>query len=78
MQWNGGEDPATGSAAGPCIAWLVRTGLAVSGAPLTLRQGVEILRPSLLKVQATRRGGRISEVLVGGRTVPVATGTFFF
>ena len=76
MQWNGGEDPATGSAAGPCIAWLVRVGLAASGGPVTLRQGVEMQRPSRLDVRATRLGEAIGEVFVGGRTVPVATGTF--
>ena len=77
MQWNGGEDPATGSAAGPCIAWLVRVGLAPAGQSVALRQGVEMLRPSLLEVQAARVGGTIGEVHVGGRTVPVATGRFF-
>ena len=76
MQWHGGEDPATGSAAGPCIAWLVRAGLAASGAPVVLQQGVEMLRPSRLTVQATLLGDHITEVLVGGRTVPVALGRF--
>lgn len=76
MQWNGGEDPATGSAAGPCIAWLVRTGLAESEVPVTLRQGVEMLRPSRLTVQAACFGGGITDTFVGGRTVLVATGRF--
>ena len=31
MQFYSGEDPATGSAAGCCIAWLVKMGLAASG-----------------------------------------------
>ncbi len=77
MQWQSGEDPATGSAAGPCIAWLVRRGLAPSGAQVAIRQGVEMKRPSLLTVQATVAAERITDVLVGGRTIPVATGTFF-
>lgn len=76
MQWESGEDPATGSAAGPCIAWLVKAGLAPSGAPTTLLQGVEMLRPSRLTVQATANDGAIREVLVAGRTIPVATGRF--
>ena len=76
MQWNGGEDPATGSAAGPCIAWLVRVGLAASEVPVTLRQGVEILRPSRLTVQAALSVTGVTNTLVGGRTVPVATGRF--
>lgn len=77
MQWYDGEDPATGSAAGPCIAWLVLRGLAPSATNVTLHQGVEILRPSRLTVQATHAGGRVTAVLVGGRTVPVASGRFF-
>ena len=77
MQWNGGEDPATGSAAGPCIAWLVRSGLAPSGGVVTIRQGVEMLRPSRLTVQATRYGERVTNTFVGGRTIPVALGRFF-
>ncbi len=77
MQWSRGEDPATGSAAGPCIAWLVRMGLAASGAPVTLNQGVEILRPSRLTVQSTLTGETVTNTFVGGRTVPVASGRFF-
>jgi trans-2,3-dihydro-3-hydroxyanthranilate isomerase len=76
MQWHSGEDPATGSAAGPCIAWLVRTGLAPSGLPMTLRQGVEIQRPSLLTVQAKNLGNAVTDVFVAGRTIPVAAGRF--
>ncbi len=77
MQWAAGEDPATGSAAGPAIAWLVQVGLAASGVPVELRQGVEIGRPSRLVVEATQTGHGIDEVLVAGRTIRVATGTFF-
>lgn len=76
MQWLAGEDPATGSAAGPCIAWLVRAGLAPSGQPVTLHQGVEMLRPSRLTVQAVSRGEIVTDVLVAGRTIPVAMGRF--
>ena len=77
MQWHGGEDPATGSAAGPCIAWLVQTGLVASGSPTTLLQGVEMLRPSRLTVQATQRWDGVTDVHVAGRTIPVASGRFF-
>src|SRR5579875_1256476 len=66
MQWGSGEDPATGSAAGPCIAWLVRVGLATPGEPIALRQGVEIMRPSRLTVQASSIDGVIRDVLVAG------------
>src|SRR5581483_320118 len=48
MQFYSGEDPATGSAAGCAIAWLVQHGFANSGQQVTLRQGLEIGRPSRL------------------------------
>ncbi len=76
MQWYGGEDPATGSAAGPCIAWLVRHRLVEPAVPVTLRQGVEMLRPSRLTVQASLVGERITDVFVAGRTIFVAEGRF--
>ena len=77
MQWGSGEDPATGSAAGPCIAWLVKHELVGSGQVVELRQGVEIQRPSRLFVQATLDGDRVRDVTVAGRTIPVASGQFF-
>lgn len=77
MQFYNGEDPATGSAAGPCIAWLVRQGLARSGEPVVLEQGVEMRRPSRLTLRATQSGERITGVEVSGRTVRVATGHLF-
>jgi trans-2,3-dihydro-3-hydroxyanthranilate isomerase len=77
MQFYGGEDPATGSAAGPCIAWLVRHGLVAADTPTVLLQGVEIARPSRLIVQASRTHDVITNVLVGGRTIVVAEGRLF-
>lgn len=77
MQFYGGEDPATGSASGCCIAYLVQHGLAPSATPVLIEQGIEILRPSLLTVQATLHTGQIRDVLVAGRTIPVASGSFF-
>ncbi len=79
MQFYSGEDPATGSAAGCCIAWLVRQGLVSSGEPVIFEQGVEIARPSRITAQASLRrdDGSIGSVLVSGRTIPVATGTYF-
>jgi trans-2,3-dihydro-3-hydroxyanthranilate isomerase len=77
MQWLAGEDPATGSAAGPCIAWLVKEGLAVPGEPVVIEQGVEMLRPSRITTQAIKDGERVHGVQVSGRTIPVAEGRFF-
>jgi trans-2,3-dihydro-3-hydroxyanthranilate isomerase len=77
MQWEGGEDPATGSAAGPCIAWLVKSGLVRPDVETVLQQGVEILRPSRIVTVASIRDGRVCDVRVAGRTIPVAEGRFF-
>lgn len=77
MQFYGGEDPATGSAAGCAISYLVRHGLWPSGQRLHLRQGIEISRPSDLYLSANLDGEKVGEVRVAGSTVPVATGRFF-
>ena len=77
MQFDSGEDPATGSASGCAIAYLVRHGLAGSGQPIVIEQGIEMLRPSRIHVSATMENGDVSKVFVGGRTIPVACGRFF-
>jgi len=77
MQFYSGEDPATGSAAGCCIAWLVRKGLAASGRKVLIEQGIEIQRPSRIGVRATLEGERVHSVEVSGRTISVAEGRFF-
>jgi trans-2,3-dihydro-3-hydroxyanthranilate isomerase len=77
MQFYGGEDPATGSASGCCISWLVKSGLVASGALTVIEQGIEIRRPSRIEARATKFENGIDEVLVGGRTIPVADGSFF-
>ncbi|HEX4806428.1 MAG TPA: PhzF family phenazine biosynthesis protein [Conexibacter sp.] len=62
-----GEDPATGSAAGPLCAYLAaRTGTTA----LTIEQGIEMGRPS--RIEAAMEGDRPR---VGGRVVVVADGT---
>jgi trans-2,3-dihydro-3-hydroxyanthranilate isomerase len=77
MQFYNGEDPATGSASGCTIAYLVRHSLAASGQAIVLEQGVEMLRPSRIHVQATTDGNQIRDVRVGGRTIPIASGQLF-
>jgi trans-2,3-dihydro-3-hydroxyanthranilate isomerase len=77
MQFYSGEDPATGSAAGCAIAWLVQHGLTPSGEEVTLNQGLEIKRPSRLIVRAVRQVAGIGSITVSGRTIPVARGAFF-
>jgi trans-2,3-dihydro-3-hydroxyanthranilate isomerase len=77
MQFDTGEDPATGSAAGGAIAYLVRHGLVASAQPIVIEQGIEILRPSRIHVSATIEKDVVKKVFVGGRTIPVASGRFF-
>jgi trans-2,3-dihydro-3-hydroxyanthranilate isomerase len=77
MQFYNGEDPATGSASGCAIAFLVRHGAARSDTPTLFEQGVEMLRPSKIHTRATLECGSITKVFVGGRTIPVANGRFF-
>jgi trans-2,3-dihydro-3-hydroxyanthranilate isomerase len=77
MQFYSGEDPATGSAAGCCIAWLVKTGLAVPEQAVVIEQGIEIQRPSRITVRASLDGQQVRSVQVGGRTISVADGRFF-
>src|SRR5207248_2425968 len=45
MFFYGGEDPATGSAAGCAASWMVQHGIANSDEQVLIRQGVEIRRP---------------------------------
>ena len=77
MQFYGGEDPATGSAAGCAIAFLVAHGAVPSGERIHLRQGVEIGRPSNLFLSAQRESANITDVRVAGSTVFVAKGQLF-
>jgi trans-2,3-dihydro-3-hydroxyanthranilate isomerase len=77
MQFDTGEDPATGSASGCGIAYLVRHGVATSGQSVIIEQGIEISRPSRIHVSASIEDGNVTKVFVGGRTIPVASGRFF-
>jgi trans-2,3-dihydro-3-hydroxyanthranilate isomerase len=77
MQFYSGEDPATGSAAGCCIAWLVQQNLVTPDTPALLEQGVEIHRNSRITAQASRSKTGVHSVLVSGRTMHVASGRFF-
>lgn len=77
MQFNGGEDPATGSAAGCAVSYLVQRELAPQDRFFLIRQGVEMGRPSEIFVAARRLDSKVSEVRVAGRTVLVAKGQLF-
>jgi trans-2,3-dihydro-3-hydroxyanthranilate isomerase len=77
MQFYGGEDPATGSAAGCAISYLVSRGVVASGLRIHLRQGLEIGRTSDLFLSANADGAEVTNVRVAGSTVSVATGQLF-
>lgn len=62
-----GEDPATGSAAGPLCAYLAKR---AGTTTLTIEQGIEMGRPS--RLETTMEGDRPR---VGGDVVAVADGT---
>jgi trans-2,3-dihydro-3-hydroxyanthranilate isomerase len=70
-----GEDPATGSAAGPLAAYLAVHGLA--GLPGTARiaQGEQVGRPSFLHVDVEPDGASWS-IRVGGGVRPMGDGAF--
>ena len=74
MFWANGEDPATGSAAGPIACHLARHRLIAWGEEIVIGQGVEMGRPSALHARADGGEGLIDAVEVGGAAVVVARG----
>jgi trans-2,3-dihydro-3-hydroxyanthranilate isomerase len=72
--WVGGEDAATGSAAGCTAGWLVRHGVAASDQSVHIRQGVEMNRASDIFVSASRAGDQVTNIRVGGYTVQTMEG----
>jgi len=76
MFWAGGEDAATGSAAGPLACHLARHGRIAWGDEIVISQGAAIGRPSTLYARAEGGDGLIDRVEVGGQAVTVARGEF--
>ena len=76
MIFYNGEDPATGSAAGPCAAWAVKNGVVPAGKQVLIEQGVEMKRRSRIFFSAGRNGDKIVNVRVGGHAVEVVRGEF--
>ena len=75
MFFYGGEDPATGSAAGCAASWMVRYGLVQTDQQVLIRQGVEAGRPSEIFVRGSRADDVVSNIRVGGYAVEVLRGT---
>ena len=76
MMFYGGEDPATGSAAGCTAAWAVAHGLAKPDERFLIEQGLEMKRPSRLHVRAGKDGDKVTDVRVGGSVVQVLKGEY--
>ncbi len=76
MIFYNGEDPATGSAAGPCAAWAVQYGVVPADQQVLMEQGVEMKRRSRIFFSAGQNGNKIVNVRVGGHVAEVARGEF--
>ncbi len=68
------EDPATGSAVAALGGWLAMKEPKDGAFAWTVRQGVEMGRPSLLHVRATKEGGKVTAVQVAGQAVLTGEG----
>ena len=69
------EDPATGSASAILAAQLLAAGALGDGETrFSLRQGVEMGRPSDIGLTVVVRGGVLQQVRVAGGAVPVSSG----
>jgi len=81
MLFHNAEDPATGSAAGCAVAWMVAHGVAEPEERVLIEQGIEMQRPSRIFARASResrRGdNRIVNVRVGGNAIEVMRGEIF-
>ena len=78
MLFYNGEDPATGSAAGCCAAWMVQHGITRPDEQALIEQGLEMRRPSRIFVRASRHNDRVVNVRVGGNVVEVLRGELSF
>src|SRR5260370_1022549 len=65
------DDPATGSAAGCCSAWMVAHGVAASDERVLIEQCLEVHRPSSLFVLANKQDNQVANVRDGGNCVEV-------
>ena len=59
LPWEMAEDPATGSAAGSLGAYLVHQGRLKLATPLEIHQGIEMQRPSRIRVEVLAQHGKL-------------------
>ena len=70
------EDPATGSANVALIGLLAKLRPEADlSLTKTIAQGVEMGRPSILRAEAEKKSGAVTATFIGGRCVPVMSGT---
>ena len=70
------EDPATGSANVALIGLLAHfDGRADLTLDRTIGQGFDMGRPSILQARAEKKAGKVTATYIGGRCVPVMSGT---
>ncbi len=69
------EDPATGSAAGACGAYLAANKRLPAKEWFAIEQGLEVHHPSRIEVSVSMEKGRPASVRVAGRVVPVMRGS---
>lgn len=69
------EDPATGSAAGPLVAYLLKHGVFGNYFEIGNEQGVEMGRPSLIMMRGGLEAGQYS-IKIGGRCVYIGKAEF--
>ena len=69
-----GEDPATGSAAAALIGMLAEHAAADGAFDITLRQGLEMGRPSRISLRFSKKDGVLDRAGIGGSAVVLAEG----
>jgi len=73
LPWEIGEDAATGSAAGSLGAYLVHQGRLKLATPLDIHQGIEMQRPSRIRVEVLAQHGKLVP-RVSGTAVTIMEG----
>lgn len=70
------EDPATGSAVAAFAGAIMRFDRPADGAwPYPIEQGIEMGRPSLIRLELEVQGGALTGARIGGHAVKVSEGT---
>ena len=72
------EDPATGSAAAAFAGAIMHFDGPTDGiSQLWIEQGLEMGRPSRIRLELTVQGGKLASARIGGHAVKVAEGKLF-